>query len=130
MPPTRAAARNTASGRCSSNQRATACWSRRSTTSRPAVRIWQSSLARRGTIAGVDTLFVDTPPAPGNLAADLGEGELDELAHRVRLAGRQHVIIRHILLQDHPHPLDEVAGMAPVPLRIEITEMQRALTPE
>jgi hypothetical protein len=32
--------------------------------------------------------------------ADLGEGELDELAHGVSLAGRQHIIIRLFLLQD------------------------------
>src|SRR5439155_11517783 len=72
----------------------------------------------QGTIAGVVTLFVDTPPAPRNLAADLGEGELDELTHRMRLAGGLHIVIRLILLQDGPHSLGEVAGMAPVPLPI------------
>ena len=52
----------------------------------------------------VDALFVDTPATPLYPVADLGEGELDELAHRVSLAGRQHIIIRLFLLQDQPHP--------------------------
>src|SRR5437764_7059878 len=47
MPPTRAAASSTPSGRCSSNQRSTARWSRRSTASRPTVRIRHSSCASR-----------------------------------------------------------------------------------
>ena len=34
----------------------------------------------------VDALFVDTPATPLDPVADLGEGELDELAHRVSLA--------------------------------------------
>ena len=48
----------------------------------------------------VEALFVDTPATPLDPVADLGEGELDELAHGVSLAGRQHIIIRLFLLQD------------------------------
>src|SRR5262249_4595897 len=51
IPPTRAAASSTASGRCSSNQRSTACWSRRSTVSRLAVRIRHFSSTNRRTSA-------------------------------------------------------------------------------
>src|SRR5271167_3172346 len=51
MPPTRAAASSTASGRCSSNQSSTARWWRRSTASRPTVSIRHSSRARRRTSA-------------------------------------------------------------------------------
>src|ERR1700730_5263628 len=47
MPPTRAAASSTASGRCRSNQRSTGAWSRRSTSSRPTVSSPHSSSASR-----------------------------------------------------------------------------------
>ena len=59
--------------------------------------------------------------------ADLAEGQLDELAHRVGLAGRQHVVVGLVLLQDQPHALDIVAGMAPVALGVEIAEIEHVL---
>jgi hypothetical protein len=55
------------------------------------------------------------------------KGFLDEFAHRMALAGRQHVLVRRILLQDQPHPLDKVTRVAPVTLRIEIAEEQLLL---
>ncbi len=45
----------------------------------------------------------------------------------MRLAGRQHVVVRLVLLQHHPHALDIVAGMAPVALGIEIADEQLVL---
>src|SRR3954467_3903019 len=51
MPPTLAAARNTACGRAFSNQRLTAAWSRRSTSSRWTVRSSTSSWRSRRTSA-------------------------------------------------------------------------------
>src|SRR5436853_632563 len=51
MPPTLAAARNTACGRLSANQPNTAAWSRRSTSARPAVNSSTSSCASRRTNA-------------------------------------------------------------------------------
>ena len=63
-------------------------------------------------------------------AADVGKGPLDEFAHRVRLAGRQHVIVGLVLLQDQPHAFDIVARMAPVALGVEIAEIKLVLQPE
>ena len=40
-----------------------------------------------------------------------------ELAHRVLLAGRDHVVLRLVLLQHQPHRPHVVAGVAPVALR-------------
>src|ERR1700756_4672322 len=51
MPPTLAAARNTACGFFLVNQSNTAAWSRRSSSARPAVRISTSSLASRRMMA-------------------------------------------------------------------------------
>src|SRR3954454_12968713 len=51
MPPTFAAARNTACGRLSLNQPNTAAWSRRSTSARPTVKSSTSSCASRRTSA-------------------------------------------------------------------------------
>src|SRR5271169_3606623 len=51
MPPTLAAARNTACGFFLANQSNTAAWSRRSSSARPAVRISTSSIASRRTSA-------------------------------------------------------------------------------
>src|ERR1700722_9063901 len=73
----------------------------------------------------VDAGLVDTPAAPLDTAADLREGEFDKLAHRAGLARRQHEIIGLIRLQDHVHALDIILGMAPVTLRLEISEIER-----
>ena len=51
-----------------------------------------------------------------------GEGQLDELAHGVGLAGGEHVVVGLVLLQDPPHALDIVARVAPVALGVEIAE--------
>ena len=71
---------------------------------------------------------VSSTPLPRQTirAADLGERALDEFAHRVRLAGRQHIIVGLVLLQDQPHAFDIVARMAPVALGVEIAEVERA----
>src|SRR5246127_1318555 len=73
--------------------------------------------------------FLDPLAAPLNAAADLGEGKLDEFAHRARLAGRQHEIVRRLRLQDRMHTLDIIAGMAPVALGLEIAEIDRVFEP-
>src|SRR6185312_11687156 len=71
----------------------------------------------------IDAGFLDALAAPLDRAADFGEGELDELAHRARLAGGEHEIVRLIRLQDRIHALDVVAGVAPVALGLEIAEI-------
>ena len=75
-------------------------------------------------------LLVVALAAPFDGLADVAEGELDEFAHGVRLAGRQHVVVGLVLLQDPPHALDIVAGVAPVALGVEIAEIERLLVAE
>src|SRR5215469_15696935 len=57
MPPARAAASTTASSKYSSNQRSTASWSRRSTRSRPTVKIEHFSCAKRRAAAGEEKSY-------------------------------------------------------------------------
>ena len=52
------------------------------------------------------------------------ERDLDELAHRVLLAGRDHVVVGLVGLEHQPHRLDVVAGVAPVALRVEVAQPQ------
>ncbi len=55
---------------------------------------------------------------------DMPKGGFQELFHRVRLAGRDHIIVRLVLLQHQPHGLDVITGKAPVTARIEIPQPQ------
>ena len=80
--------------------------------------------------AAVDALLVQALALPDELAADLGEGALEELAHAVGLAGRQHEIVGAVVLQDAPHALDIVAGMAPVAQGVEVAHPQPVLQAE
>src|SRR6266566_2670434 len=59
--------------------------------------------------------------------AYLGKCLLHEFTHGMGLAGREDVIVGLGLLQDAPHPLDIVARVGPVALRIQITEKQLLL---
>ncbi len=59
----------------------------------------------------------------------MGEALLHELAHRMALAGREHIIAGLILLQHQPHSLDEIARVPPVALGVEIAEEQLRLQP-
>src|SRR5262245_16613422 len=52
----------------------------------------------RATGARVDALLVHAGSAPDDLIAEACEGVLDELANRVGLAGRKHVIVWRRLL--------------------------------
>ena len=52
------------------------------------------------------------------------EGELDAAPHGVRLAGRDHVVVRRVLLEHQPHRLDVVLRVAPVALGVEVAEPQ------
>ena len=78
----------------------------------------------------VDAGLVDALALPGDAAADMGEGALDELAHGMRLAGRQHVIVGLGLLQHAPHALDVIAGVAPVALGVDVAHVERVLHAE
>src|ERR1700704_970549 len=77
----------------------------------------------------LDALLLNAATAPDDRLADLGKGLLDEFAHRVALAGRQHIVVGLALLQDQPHALDEIARMTPVAQRFEISQEQPRLSP-
>src|SRR5665213_2922525 len=77
----------------------------------------------------VDACFVDPLTAPRDHAANLGQGQFDEFAHRAGFAGRQHEIVRLIRLQHKVHALDIILGVAPVTLRRQVPEIQRILDP-
>src|SRR5262249_62168194 len=49
---------------------------------------------------------------------NMGERDLDELAHRVRFARGDDVVSRLVLLQHQPHCPYVVAGVAPVTCRV------------
>src|SRR3984885_12240796 len=213
MPPTFAAARNTACGRLAANHADTAAWSRKSISLRPTVSSSTSSVASRRTSAAptmppcpatntvlpfssnvpaigdlppgdieiardhfpdqlrkrrfrlpaelvarlggiadqqidfgrteigridpnqrlagrrVDAGLIDALAAPRDAAADFGERQFDEFAHRAGFAGRQHEIVGRIRLQYLVHALDIVPGMAPVALRREISEIKHIFKP-
>src|SRR5262245_53970366 len=75
----------------------------------------------------VDTFLLDAISAPHNGPPNMAEGLFDEFAHRMALAGREHIIVGRILLQDQPHPLDKIARMPPVTQGIEVAEEQLLL---
>ena len=53
--------------------------------------------------------------------------QIYKIAHAVLLACGDHIIFRLLLLQHQPLHLNIVSRMAPVPFRIEISEIQRVL---
>src|SRR4029077_16327207 len=78
----------------------------------------------------IQSLLVGAGAFPDDGAADAGERLFDELAHRMRFASRQHVIVGLVLLPDPPHAFDIVAGVAPIAQGMEIAEKQRRLQAE
>ena len=61
---------------------------------------------------------------------EVAEDLLHELAHRVGLAGRDHEVVRLVLLEHQPHRLDVVLGKAPVALGVEVAQVQLLLQPQ
>src|SRR5712691_2312720 len=57
--------------------------------------------------------------------AGVTESDLHEVADRMADAGRDHVVVRSLLLEHEPHRDDVVAGKAPVAMGLEISERQR-----
>jgi hypothetical protein len=64
------------------------------------------------------------------LDADPGEGDVQELADGVRLAGGHHVVVAGRRLQHPPHRLYVVAGEPPVPLGVQVAQPQFLGQPE
>ena len=50
------------------------------------------------------------------------ERHVAELADRMRLTGRDHVVVRIFLLEHQPHRLDVLLGVPPVALRVEVAQ--------
>src|SRR3954447_5728985 len=57
-------------------------------------------------------------------------GLVEELAHAVGLPGGDHVVVRLVLLEHHPHRLGVVGRVAPVALGIEVAHVELLLQPE
>ncbi len=64
-----------------------------------------------------------------HLQADMLERDLAHVPHRRGPAGRDHVVVRAILLQHQPHRLHVVPGVAPVALGVDVAEPQLLLLP-
>ena len=50
------------------------------------------------------------------------KGHLDKIPHGGGYPGGDHVVLRLILLEDHPHGFDIVFGVPPIAAGIEVTE--------
>jgi hypothetical protein len=55
------------------------------------------------------------------------ECNIEKLADGVRFIGRDHIIVRLILLQHHPHGLDIFLRVTPVTLGVQVAEVQLIL---
>ncbi len=77
-------------------------------------------------IVGINTNLVDGAglALPLNGSANNGEGTLDELANGVGLSGGQDVVVGLLLLEHAPHTLNVVAGMAPITLGVDVSEVE------
>ena len=77
----------------------------------------------------VDALLVDAFAFPAQLDADMMEGQGAELADGVVLARSDDEVLRLLLLQDEPHALHVVLGVAPVAEGVEVAEVELVLVP-
>src|SRR5680860_1150830 len=75
----------------------------------------------RPVVARID-LDVTLPVEP-----HMCESKLRKLSDRVRLAGCDHEVVGLVVLQHHPHCLDVLGRIAPVPAGIEISEVELVL---
>lgn len=77
-------------------------------------------------VLGVDADLLDGALLAAPLDGDAGllEGELTELTDGVTLASGEHVVVGLVLLEDAPHALHVVAGVAPVADGVEVAEVE------
>ena len=75
----------------------------------------------------VDTLLIYAFAFPAELDSDFLESQSGELTHCMILAGSHHEIIRFRLLENEPHALYVVLGIAPVTEGIQITQIELVL---
>ena len=77
----------------------------------------------------VDTLFVLFLTFPAQFDADVAESKLAEFAHGVLLAGGDNEVLGSRMLENEPHTLHIVLGIAPVAQRREVAEIELVLLP-
>ena len=71
--------------------------------------------------------LLDTGAFPPQVDTYRRKRLLAKRAHGVGLTGGQHVVVRFVLLEHPPHALDEIAGVPPVALGVEIAQIQPLL---
>ena len=76
------------------------------------------------TRGGVDAFLVDAFAFPTQLDADMPECQRAELTHGVVLARGDDEVLRLLLLQDEPHALHVILGIAPVAEGVEVAEIE------
>src|ERR1017187_6162717 len=72
---------------------------------------------------GVEPPLVDARTYPADVYPGLLEGKLDELAHGVRFAGRDDVVVGLVLLEHEIHRFDVVPRVAPVAIGVDVAEV-------
>ncbi len=88
-----------------------------------------------GECATVENILARIPgreagPAPLDGQVTMRKGQLDELPNRMNFSGGKDKVIRHVVPQDAPHALDIVARMAPIPLGVQVAEIESFLLAE
>ncbi len=75
----------------------------------------------------IDAFLVGTHAPPLQLDAGAAEGVRAEFPHRVHLTRGDDEVIGLVVLQDEPHALDEVRGVAPIALGRQVAEEEAIL---
>ena len=70
------------------------------------------------------------PSLPQDRSPDMGERLFHELADRMRLPGREHIIIGLLLLHDKPHSFHIVTCVTPISPRIQVAKKKCRLRPQ
>src|SRR6266511_3512045 len=83
-----------------------------------------------GDIGGSNEGFVVANERRPVIHADLCERRVEEVTHAVGHPGCDHEIVSLRALQHHPHSLDVLGGIAPVPPDVEVTEDEALLKAE
>src|SRR5579862_1839713 len=71
--------------------------------------------------------LITTLASPRDRPSDIMKGALDEFAHGMGFAGREHIVVGLALLQNPPHAVDIVARMPPIALRVDVAEIEPLL---
>src|SRR6185312_12702186 len=75
--------------------------------------------------SGADATLVDATPLPYKRAVDATKRQLDKFANRMSFARGKHVVVGLRLLQHQPHAFDVILGVAPIPLGVDISQINR-----